>query len=888
MFDLENAIKNWKRQLRSSPAFEDGDIAELESHLRNEIDRLTAEGLSEEEAFQKASKEIGEPESIGDELYKTRTPNVDATPPWKQKSWLPTMLPNYVKVSLRNFKRNFAFSIINVLGLSVALAVALLVITFIKDQAGYDTFHSNADQIYRVITSPGGDHSASARYASSPFSIASLLKHEFPEVVQATHIKPFTNAVSFEDQRFVLSGYRADSSFFTLFDFNLDRGNPDNALKNPNSVILSKEAAERFFGDTNPMGKVLSMQNSQLYEVTGVLAEEQNRSHLEFEALISDSPNAESMMLNAGMQSWENPMWYTYLLLEQQTNVAEFESKLGNIVDLHFPGDSDSEYQLNLQRLTEINLGEQLSRQIGRVTPVEFVYFLAALAVVIILASSINYVNLTVARSLKRVKEIGLRKVIGAERFQIICQFIIESILIAVISLSIGLLIFWSWLLPFWNSLQLATADFGQIAFNTSRDAELYLIFLGFSVLVGLLAGIYPAIKLSSFSPSEAFKNSLTNVKSSGWSLRKMLVVLQITISLVLIISTFLLYRQSSELLNAEYGFSKSDVINVELGEVPYELMRQEMTNQSGVEGISATSSLPGVNFPTKTWIGREDRLDSLSASIYSVDESFNKNFKLNLIAGRNFSSDYAVDTLEAAILNETAVQKLGIGSPREAIDTFIEIKRTGHNYQIVGVVEDFQFDFLWNPISPMIMLNNPSGYRIMNIHLAESNQATTLQNLERIWKQIEPVAPFNYRYYQNEIDTVYTDFRELVFLVGFLAILAILIACFGMLAMSHYDTQARIKEIGVRKVFGANVKDVIVLLSADFAKIIILGIVIGIPAAVYLNSLWLQVFANKTDFSIWLIVGATILTAVLTLISISWQTYNAALRNPVKSLRSE
>lgn len=888
MFNLENAIKTWKRQLRNNPAFEDGDVAELESHLRDEIDRLMVMGISDEEAFQKASKEIGEPESIGDELYKTRTPNVVATPPWKQNPWIPSMLPNYVKVSLRNFKRNFAFSIINVLGLSVALAVALLVITFIKDQAGYDTFHSNAGQIYRVITSIGGDNTSAARYASSPLPVALLLENELPEVFQTTHIQPFSDAASFEDQRFVLSGFRADSSFFTLFDFSLDRGNPDNALNSPNSIILSKEAALRFFGDTNPMGQVLSMENGQLYEVTGVLAKEQNRSHLEFEALISVSPNAGSMMLNAGLQSWENPMWYTYLLLEEQTNVVEIETKLGNIVDLHYPGDSDTEYQLNLQRLTEINLGERLARQIGRVTPVEFVYFLAALAIVIVLASSINYVNLTVARSLKRVKEIGLRKVIGAERFQLISQFIIESILIAVISLCIGFLIFWSWLLPFWNSLQLATADFGQIAFNTSRDAELYLIFLGFSVLVGLFAGIYPAIKLSSFSPSEAFKNSLANVQSSGWSLRKILVVLQITISLVLIISTFLLYRQSSELLNADYGFSKSDVINVELGEVPYELLRQKMANQSGVEGISATSNLPGVNFPTKTWIGREDRLDSLSASIYSVDESFNENFKLDLIVGRNFSSEYAVDTLGAAILNETAVQKLGLRSPREAIDTFVEIKTTGANYQIVGVVEDFQFDFLWNPISPMIMLNNPSGYRVVNIHLVESNQATTLQNLERIWKQIEPVAPFNYRYYQDEIDSVYTDFRELVFLVGFLALLAILIACFGMLAMSHYDTQARIKEIGVRKVFGANVREVIVLLSADFAKIIILGIIIGIPVAIYLNSLWLQVFADKTDFSVWLIVGATVLTATLTLISISYQAIKSAQMNPVNSLRSE
>lgn len=888
MFNLENAIKTWKRQLRSNPAFEDGDVAELESHLREEIDRMRVKGVPEKEAFQKASEKIGALDSIGDELHKTRSPKIDATPPWKQKSWIPTMLPNYLKVSLRNFKRNFVFSIINVLGLSVALAVALLVITFIKDQASYDTFHPNAEHIHRVITTVGGDNSSHTRYASSPFPVAFLLSSEFPEVIRATHIQPFTEAASFDNRRFILNGFRADSSFLRLFEFSLESGNPENALNSPNSIMLSRETAERFFGDANPVGQVLNMQNGQLYEVTGVLAEEKNRSHLEFEALISVSQEEGSSMMNTGLKSWENPSWYTYLLLTEQANIEEFETKLGNIVELHYPGDLESGYQFNLQKLTEINLGERLARQIGRITPIEFVYFLAALAIVIVLASSINYVNLTVARSLKRVKEIGLRKVIGAARFQLIGQFIIESILIAVISLGIGLLIFWSWLLPFWNSLQLATADFGQIAFNTSRDIELYLYFLGFSVLVGLLASIYPAIKLSSFSPTEAFRNRLTKAQSLGWSLRKMLVVLQITISLVLIISTFLLYRQSSELLNADYGFSKSDVVNVDISDASYELLRQEMANQSGVEGISATSSLPGVNFQTKMWIGREDHLDSLSAAFYSVDEFFNEQFELSIIAGRNFSSNYAVDTLQSAILNETAIQRLGIDSPQDAINTFVEFKTTGEMYQIVGVVEDFQFDFLWNPISPMIMLNNPSGYRFINIHLSESNQASALQNLENVWKKIEPIAPFNYRYYQDEIDSVYTDFRELVFLVGFLAILAILIACFGMLAMSHYDTQARIKEIGVRKVFGANVKDVIMLLFSDFAKIVALGVTIGIPVSIYLNSLWLQVFVNKTGFSIWLIICATVLTVILTFASIGWQTYAAALMNPIKSLRSE
>lgn len=543
---------------------------------------------------------------------------------------------------------------------------------------------------------------------------------------------------------------------------------------------------------------------------------------------------------------------------------------------------------MSLQQLNKINLGERLARQIGRITPVEFVYFLSALALVIVIAACVNYVNLTVARSLGRAKEIGLRKVFGANSLQLIGQFLSESVVTALISLGIGLLLFWGWLLPFWNSLRLATADFGQIAFSTSRDFELYAMFIGFTVLVGLAAGIYPAFKLSSFTPAKALKDGAGKSRSSGSSLRKILIVFQISLSLILVISTFLLYRQSDLLLNADYGFHKENVVNAELGEVSYQSFRNEAVNLAGVEGVSATSKLPGVDFPAKAWVSKEGHQDSLEASIYSVDEHFMDNLGLTVVAGRNFSSEYATDSARAVIINELAVQRFGFESSADAVVKLLNLEGIETDMQVVGVVEDFQFDFLWNPISPLVLRSNPSEFQIVNIRLGTGNPKAVLKNLEAIWQNYEPVAPLDYQYYTDEIDNVYADFEELVDIIAFLAVMAILIACFGLLAMAHYDTRTWIKEIGVRKVLGANVKDLVLLLSSDFAKMIGFALVLGIPAAIYLNKLWLQIFANKVNIDVWVISLGIAITVMLTLTSIGWQTYRAAHNNPVDSLKSE
>jgi putative ABC transport system permease protein len=329
-------------------------------------------------------------------------------------------------------------------------------------------------------------------------------------------------------------------------------------------------------------------------------------------------------------------------------------------------------------------------------------------------------------------------------------------------------------------------------------------------------------------------------------------------------------------------------MVNVDLGDLSYTTFRNDAVNVAGVRGISATSALPGVEFPTKTWISRETVTDSVSVSTYSVDTQFLENFDVDLVAGRNFSPEFATDSTQAVMINETAAARLGYEVPNEAIGKFLSLRKSRSTFQIIGVVKDFQFDFLWEPISPLVLRYHPSEFRTASIRLEAGNHKNTLANLEMVWEDHEAIAPFNYRYYHRQIENVYNDFKELVGIVAFLSVLAILITSFGLLAMAHYNTQSRIKEIGVRKVLGARVQSLVWMLSRDFLKMIGLALVIGVPIAVYLNSLWLQVFSTKAHFGIGIILAALLITTSLSLISVCTETYRAAIKNPVHTLSSE
>jgi len=887
MFTIENAIQNWKHQLRANPAFEDGDIAELESHIRDEINRLIKAGATEEEAFREAVNEIGKPDSIGDELYKNRTTRVHATPSWKQKSWMPSILPNYIKVALRNFRSNLAFSIINVLGLSVAISICLLVIIFTKDQADYDKFHAKSDRIYRVNTTLKPIGQASLRqYASSPFRAGPMLENNLPDIVETVRLKPFSGAASYEDKRLGIRGFHTDATFFELFDFPL-RGNPEEALTDPYSIILTAKAATKFFGKQDPIGKEITLSDGQLYTITGVTQVSNVRSHLEFDALIA-LPGSDSELFGmSAKQDWGDPKWYTYILTEKSVDPGIIETKIPELVQSYNPNASKTELQFDLQQLSHINLGPILARQIGRVTPVEFVYFLSALALVILLASGINYINFSVARSSQRAREIGMRKVIGANRRQLMGQFLSESIVTAGISLAIGLLIFWGWLLPYWNGLNLAVNDFGRISPDLAGDMELYLIFVGFTILVGFFAGSYPAFKLSSFAPVEALKKKVMTGNVSGWSMRKTLLVVQITISVILVVSTFLLYRQANLLLNNDYEFDTSNIVNVNLGNTSYDLLKNEIANQTGVENVSAISTLPAVHFPDWTWAGISPGRDSINTAVFSADQNLIENFGLSLAAGRNFSSARSTDTENAVIINEKAVEQLGLQSNQDAVGKYIVLS-DGGTCQIIGVLRNFQFDFLWKPISPLIIRNIPSEYNYANIRLSGGEKSKTLDKVKEAWVKIVPNAPFEYEYYGDQIENVYTDFKELAGIVGFLTGIAILVASLGLLAMVVQDTRTREKELGIRKVLGAKTRDLIVLLSSDVAKMTLAAFVIGLPVTFYLNKLWLQIFANRIEPGIWTIAAVVAVIPVLIFLSIGWHIYSVVTENPVNSLRNE
>jgi len=886
-FDLERAMAQWRRQYRYRGRFLREDLDELERHLRDHIAHLQREGLSSQQAFHEASCVLGEAASAEAEYRKVY---------WRKLKrrgerltdiqWRLAMWSNYLKIALRNLKRHPVYASINVLGLAVGMAVCLLVIAVIRDQANHDAFHKHADQIYRVISD--GRSSADGTlhtYATSPPLLAPLLQNEIPEIQETVRLRRMAEASSFGDERFGVSGFYADASFFRVFSFGLVAGDPQSALNEPHSIVLTPAAALRFFGGDDPLGQTLTIDEVGNFTVTGVFADPPMRSHLEFEAVASLSTvlSADDM---SNTPDWSALTYYTYLLLDEHADPSALTAKLPDVVRPYTTEVQAGASRFDLQALADINLGPILARETGAIVPTAFAYFLAALALVVLLAACINYINLSVARALKRAKEVGVRKVVGASRVQIVRQFLSEAVLIALCAFVVALLLFFVVLLPQWNSLLLVQNDFGPVALDFGQDMELYLLFIALSLIVGVLAGLYPALHLSSFRPAKVLKGIIRNRQGSGMLLRKGLIVFQFVLALVFVISTILIYQQSEYFLSADFGFDKEQIVNVELREVPYAAFRDELLRHPDVVDVSATSGLPAVSFKQNVTLVNTETTDSTSAVAYAVDPHFADNLGLTVLAGRTFSEDFPSDWQNALVLNETAARTLHLGSLEEALGRLVDFE--GQQRQVIGIVQDFQFDFLWNPIAPLVLHHDPAQYRYANIRLRPGDPTEALAFAEATWKQLAPLRPFEYQYLDAQIASNYADFKDFIWITGLIAALAILIACFGLLAMAHYSAELRTKEVGVRKVMGASVGSVMLLLSRSYLKLILIAFVVGLPATWFLNNLWMQFFANRVDMSLVVFAGGVLAVLVLALLAIGSQTMRAALVDPVKSLRYE
>ncbi len=815
------------------------------------------------------------------------------------------MLKNYFKVSIRNIRKYKTFSFINVFGLSVAMSVCMLVMLMLADQKSYDQFHEKKDRIYRILS---GQESSKRLYATSPAPLATTLRTEYPVAEETTNLTPAVGGdITYNQQIVQAGGYFAEPSFFRVFSFELEHGNKYTALEAPNSVILSKTLASQLFGDVNPVGKVIEFADRKLpfpishdgggdaaiawgsFTVTGVIDASKYRSHLTFDVLMSASTQSQ-LYTDKKLEDFSNRWdWYfrtyTYALLAPDKTEYDLTIALNDLVTRQYADIKEEHtkgFKLEAQKLSDIQLGLN-GNDTGQRMPAEGYYFLGILALVIMVSACLNYTNLSVARALTRAKEIGVRKVTGANKKSLVVQFLSESVITAFLALTMALVLL-LFVKPAFKGLWINK----HLKFDLPDSPEVYIYFAAFALFTGLLAGIYPAFHLSRYEPVRVLKN-IGNIGIGKLGLRKVLSVSQFVISLFFITTSILIFNQFKYFLEFDYGFTSANIVNIDLQGNDYRKLANEWSSIPGVGTISATDIIPAT--------GRNDNMqlrlvgaegEYIEAGSLYTDENFIANMGLKIIAGKGLPE--ATDSSgRYIVVNEQMVQALGYKHPSEIIGQVFETKWGNSLMTVTGVVEDFRYKLLINShaIGALVMRNQPD-YRFANVKVVSPDLMGTLAKIESKWKQVDPAHAMRYEFFDDQLATTHQGIFDIVAILGFIAFLSVIIACLGMLGMATYTAERKKKEVGIRKVLGAENFRIAYLLSREFLKVLAIAIVIGAPLSYMINNLWLQKFPNRVEFGFGTVFTGTVILLALGLLTIGSQTIRASRTNPVESLRND
>jgi len=802
------------------------------------------------------------------------------------------MLKNYLTIALRTLLKHKTFSAINLIGLAVSLAVCMLLIAFVRKQQRYDRFYAKAERIYRVITDMADPNIGVVGLATSPAPMAEALRASYQEIEATARLRKLGVKATYENTTLTFSGFYAEPGLFSLFDFPLISGEAQTVLQTPFSIVLTEKLAQQFFGASDPIGKILQRDTGDAYVVTGVMREAPAASHLQFEALVSfatlevlETRAPGSLALN----DWQYfSSTYTYLLLRENASLSALRNGLA-VQQRRYDPNAPNEFgqtvqRFDLQALTDINLGRELSNEAGQVLPGIMVYVLAVLAAIIMLIACFNYVSLSLARSLQRAKEVGIRKVAGAERRQLIAQFLSESVLMALLATGLACVLLLE-LIPVFNNLGFVREHNAQITPEAFRDPWIYVASLGFSVCVGLLAGLYPALSLSAFLPVKVLKG-LSRIRGfSALNLRRALIVAQFALALLFIIISSFIYRQVNFMLAADYGFDRDHLVFVELQGVPYPLFRQEMIKHSSIASVSASSA---VLVGGQTW--QRSRTAGMETNqligIITIDEHFIADLGLTILAGRAFDPAFSTEQ-QAVILSEKAVRDLGLKTPEAAVGAVVTFEED-QPLTVVGVVKEFYFRPLSNSSRPLALRYEPEQLRYAVIRFHGEQLPAMLEHVRATWKTFAQAPPLQYVFFDDHLETEYAGMRDATRILSLVAGFAILIAGLGLLGMVIYAVETRVKEIGVRKVLGASAASLALLLSQSFVRLLAIALVIALPLCVLLSNVMQQNFAQRAPVSLALYALPVFGMLALALLTIASQTVKAALRNPVEALRYE
>lgn len=802
----------------------------------------------------------------------------------------PVMVTNYFTVALRRLRKHSGFSAINILGLAVSMSVCLLVIALVRDQARSDRFHANADRIYRVITektTPYGRYTL----ATSPAPLTPALRRSAPDVIDAVRMIKRGGHASYDSQTRQVSSLYVEPSFFDVFDFDLSHGDERTALNAPFSLILTSETAKAFFGDEDPIGAVVHGESVGDFTVTGVMAPSEQRTHLAFEALASFS-TLTAFPDSHHLDDWDHTTsHYNYLVLAEGASPAALTMRCNTLIARHHTGE-DAPPVLDLQALTAINLGPELSNPIGPMMPAASAYALGLFALALMLVAIFNYVSLTVARSLQRAREIGLRKVIGAHRGQIVRQFLTEAVVVSVVAVLLAMVLL-AVLLPGFNGLRgfQDDLDVGTLSMDWARDGGTYLIFLLFAVGVGLVAGLAPAYKMASYTPIRVLRGLAAVRGFSALGLRRLLIVGQFTLAIVAIITTLVVYKQVSLVMAADYGIRAEQLMTIPLQDASYEALRNEWMRLPDVVQVAATSSPPVVG--PKDWVyAQTDGMDTpVRIQSYSIDAPFLDQFELDVLAGRGVDEAAAHGGDPVSIwLTKKALTALGWTDPEEAVGQFLSFDhRPAPNTAVVaGVVSDFYSQRFERGYAPVVLQRVPERYHYAIVRLRPDDVQQTLTDVKHAWTAVVPTKAFSYAFYDDQLAQSHLFMQDVVKFLGVLAAFVVFIACLGLLGMASYTAETRTKEIGIRKALGATARSVVALLSRDYVRLLLIAVVLGTPLAYVLNRSLLQGFAHRIDLTGWVFVAGILPVALLAVLTLGSQTLKAGYTDPADILQRE
>jgi len=802
------------------------------------------------------------------------------------------MIKNYFKMAWRSLLKQKGFSFINIFGLATGMACSLLIFLFVKDETSYDRFHHDAGQIYRVVKDFVNDDGSRLPDATTPPALAPAMQKDIPEVAITTRVFPGWGAnflIKYGDKKISEDKlYRVDSSFFDVFTFPFVHGNAKDAFKEVQSIVLTESSAKRYFGNDNPVGKILQIDRLGNLMVTGVIKDVPHASHFHFDFLISTRKFGGNIDADWGFYNF-----YTYAKLKPNSDITAFSKK---VQDVYKRNTTDGTNIFYVQPLTDIHLTSNLKWELEPNSDKLYVYVFTVIGIFILLIAGINYVNLTTAKASVRAKEIGVRKVTGALRSSLIAQFLVESVITCFLAAVLAI-IFAQLLLPVANALTLK-----QLTVIGNPGVLGYML-VGV-LLLGMIAGFFPAIYLSSFKPIAVLKGLKVSEKGT-LSLRKTLVVVQFTISIVLIIGVLIISQQMRYLQSAKLGLNKEQVIVVKNADAMTATQRNVFQNTLlQVQEVKKVATSDGV-------VGGQNWTNSMSVkgsqnsqlvNFLNVSYDFPDVLGIEMKEGRSFSSNFPADTLNngipggpleqnigSIILNETAVKDLGVTAPAVGKQILWDSDAdTMYYVTIVGVAKDFHFTSLRNEIKPFAFVNNSKLATNFTIKLSTDNVQSSLAQIENTWKKFLAERAFEYYFLDETYAKLYQSEERFQKVFINLVILGIIIACLGLLGLTTFSAQQRVKEIGVRKVLGASVPHVVALLSKDFLKLVLIALVLAVPVAWWLMNEWLKDFAYRINIEWWIFLVAAVIAIIIAFVTISTQAIKAAISNPVKSLRTE